>query len=996
MNKSNEELHENGTVCFWSWNDVLEKDELIHQMRDFAAKGFAGVVIHARAGLSIPYLGEEWFNCYQWVIEEAEKTGLDIWIYDENGWPSGSAGGKVDSLGEKHQMKNLGFSFDAAPEQGTVLAVYRKNNDGYIRIPDEQGGKDDLFCYYVTEKDYVDVLSKETIKKFIEFTHEEYKKRFSKYFGSVIKGFFTDEPQVKIFPWSEYISDAWREEYGNELRDFLWLLFENDPQSKEFNRNYRTLVGDLFYKNFTLQLSSWCADNGLMLTGHFATEDGLYSQMISNDGVMRQYGCMQVPGIDHLGNRNTSPVLEKQVSSVALQFGKKAVLSETFGCSGWHTGFSDIAYLWGRQSSLGITKPCFHLSAYSMLGRRKRDYPAFFSYQSVWWEQFPELMKWVNGLNEKMTEGERLNEILVISPSESVKMNFKAGINDAKAVKYSNEYRALLENLIDIQLDFELGDESYICDSAYIDDTAGFRIGERTYRTVIVPLCEMLQEKTLSLLKSFSEVGGTVCFINEKPCMPQPFRRTFEKCVTVMNHRHALLKWSMHNNIKRFAAVYHRDNAGLAKGVLIHSRRIGDKYRYHIWTDRDFAAENSLIRINGADLQNKAVYLLDLQSNERELIPFKTTDEGVMFILPLAARDNKVIELAENIGGKQLPLVSVGEKLYDDCRVSLCDPNVLTIDCNSISIDGSEFNAVANTVKQLDFLYSQLEKNSKQSYQITVRYVFECDKALQSTGIKLAAETKHASGLTVNGSRVPLCSDEYWIDKSIRLYNIGELVKPGINYIDIQFVVSSEKGLDEGFESVRNRFFYKVEPEAVYILGDFDVNVKGKVQDCAYMYSVENKGFALTSSKKKSVGELTAQGLWFYRGSAEYRFELECGAAAERTFIKIEDANAAAARILINGHSKTVIFTASETEITDMLMPGSNEVCVVLIGTNRNLLGPHHHIKGITAMVGPSTFEGKLGFEDFVNPEIKTSNTWTDNYSFIPFGCSGFRVITRK
>ncbi len=996
MNKSNKELRENGAICFWSWNDALEKDELIHQMRDFAEKRFSGVVIHARAGLSIPYLSEEWFNCYQWALEEAEKLGLEVWIYDENGWPSGSAGGKVDSLGEKYEMKSLSFSFGKVPDNGKIVAVYRKHKGEYIRIADEQGKKNDLFCFYVIEKDYVDLLSKDTVKRFIEFTHEEYKKRFSKYFGTVVKGFFTDEPQVKVFPWSEKLADVWHERHGNELCDSLWLLFDNNPQSKQFNKDYRTLVNDLLYENFTLQLSDWCAENGLMLTGHFATEDGLYSQMISNDGVMKQYSCMQLPGIDHLGNRNTSPVLEKQVSSVALQFDKNSVLSETFGCSGWNLTFSDIAYIWGRQSALGITKPCFHLSAYSMLGRRKRDYPAFFSYQSVWWEQFPELMKWVDGLNEKMTEGERLTDILVISPLESVKMNFAIGINDAKAREYSNEYRALLENLIDIQLDFELGDESYISDIAYVGSDAALHIGKRAYRTVIVPCCEVLKESTLTLLKSFSEAGGKIYFINGKPLFPKDFESVFDKCKTVRNYRHALLMWSFSEGIRRYATVSHKESGNLSRGVFIHSRSIKDGKRYHIWTDRDFAAENALIRINDVDLQNKAVYLLDLQSDERELIPFKLTDTGVMFTLPLTARDNKVIELSEYTDGKQFPFVVSAEKLYDDCKVLLRDPNVLTLDYNSISIDGSEFNAAANTVKQLDFLYSQLEKNSKQSSEIIVRYFFECDKELITDGIKLAAETKYASGLMINGNSISLRSDEYWVDKSIRLYNIGEFIKTGINYIDIQFPVSSEKGLEYGFESVRNRFFYKVEPEAVYILGDFDVNTRGTVKDSGYMYSVENKGFVLTESKKKSVGELTAQGMWFYRGSVEYRFELEHRTVGKRTFIKIEDANAAAVKILINGHSKTVIFTGLETEITDMLVQGSNEICVLLIGTNRNLLGPHHHIKGITAMVGPNTFEGKLGFEDFVNPEIKTLDTLTDNYSFIPFGCNGFRVITRK
>ena len=97
-------------VCFWSWNGKIEEEEVRRQIREFADGRFSGVVIHSRAGLSIPYMGEEWFNCYRVAIEEAERLGLEVWIYDEDGWPSGFAGGKVTALGEDYLIKCLEFS----------------------------------------------------------------------------------------------------------------------------------------------------------------------------------------------------------------------------------------------------------------------------------------------------------------------------------------------------------------------------------------------------------------------------------------------------------------------------------------------------------------------------------------------------------------------------------------------------------------------------------------------------------------------------------------------------------------------------------------------------------------------------------------------------------------------------------------------------------------------------------------------------------------------
>ena len=35
-------------------------------------------------------------------------------------------------------------------------------------------------------------------------------------------------------------------------------------------------------------------------------------------------------------------------------------------------------------------------------------------------------------------------------------------------------------------------------------------------------------------------------------------------------------------------------------------------------------------------------------------------------------------------------------------------------------------------------------------------------------------------------------------------------------------------------------------------------------------------------------------------------------------------------------------------------------------------------------MVGPSTFQGHKGYEDFVSPWVQDADTWTDDYAVIP------------
>lgn len=80
---------------FWAWNAKLEPEELIRQIRLMKEMGLGGFFMHARVGLNTEYLGKEWFECVKACIAEAEKLGMNAWLYDEDRWPSGAAGSFV-------------------------------------------------------------------------------------------------------------------------------------------------------------------------------------------------------------------------------------------------------------------------------------------------------------------------------------------------------------------------------------------------------------------------------------------------------------------------------------------------------------------------------------------------------------------------------------------------------------------------------------------------------------------------------------------------------------------------------------------------------------------------------------------------------------------------------------------------------------------------------------------------------------------------------------
>ena len=189
------------TVPFWSWNDELEPDELVRQIRAMKQAGLGGFFMHARSGLKTPYMGERWFECVKACILEAERLGLDAWLYDEIGWPSGFGGGEVNASGDEFRQKFLRFRTvrreECAVEQ--VAGLYSPDGSRYLGSdPSELPAGEILEITYEVNPFYVDVLNPAVTEKFLAVTHQRYFDTLGAGLCRRIKGIFTDEPQVVI------------------------------------------------------------------------------------------------------------------------------------------------------------------------------------------------------------------------------------------------------------------------------------------------------------------------------------------------------------------------------------------------------------------------------------------------------------------------------------------------------------------------------------------------------------------------------------------------------------------------------------------------------------------------------------------------------------------------------------------------------------------------------------------------------------------------------
>ena len=80
---------------FWSWNGVMNKEELQFQLRDFKAHGIGGAFAHPRVGMVTEYLSDDFFRAFGDCLDCVKAEDMKLYMYDENAWPSGFAGGKT-------------------------------------------------------------------------------------------------------------------------------------------------------------------------------------------------------------------------------------------------------------------------------------------------------------------------------------------------------------------------------------------------------------------------------------------------------------------------------------------------------------------------------------------------------------------------------------------------------------------------------------------------------------------------------------------------------------------------------------------------------------------------------------------------------------------------------------------------------------------------------------------------------------------------------------
>lgn len=999
---------------FWCWNCKVTKEMIKKQIDVYEQMGIGGFTLHCRTGLETPYMGEEFMELVSYANAYAKEKGMYLYLYDEDRYASGAAGGTVTEnvhyrqramfLSQKPQQeldltreqyeaeidagkKPKGYyltSYQVVLDENGCLKEY-KRVDKTIKAADEKRGK--IWHAYVkiakespwfNDQTYIDVFNKEAVEKFIEVTHQHYYEKLGSDFGRSIPSIFTDEPQMSgkfAFPdpnadkdatlsYTDDMNDTYKQMFGVELLDIvpeiLWELPEGKVSVHRYQ--YHEHLAERFAQAFPDTIAKWCGEHNIGLTGHYMSERTLYSQTLALSEAMRLYRSMQYPGIDILCDQKEFSTA-KQAVSVARQNGCEGVTSELYGVTHWDADFKTYKLQGDWQAALGVTMRVHHLTFMSMEGEAKRDWPASIGYQSPWYPKFGYLEEHFARLNTVLTRGKALVNVAVIHPIESYWISFGPNAQTQTVRDQLDEnYENLMQWLLYGTIDFDLVSESLLPGQCKeLPKTKEWHVGEMSYKAVLVPDCRTIRSTTLDRLEAFEKAGGKVIFAGNVPKLvdARPSDRAeklAQNCTCVQFNRTELLE-----ALRSERTIEIRDDKGnYSTNLMYQMRTDGDKkwlFICHVNRKNNCLdkREKYFITING--LHNPILY----NTITGEIAPYEARQENGNTIIKvhIFAEDSLLFLLEEGAVEAVPSAVSYQyrtKKIEKPDAFSLAEPNVLLLDYAKYKFDDGDWKEKKDILSIDNAFRKELGLPRRQDH-FTQPYRIPDEKIEHKVTLCYSFD----SDIEVRGAYYamerPQNAKITFNGQPVDTMNTqGYYVDEIITKVALPAI---QKGTNELLVEIP--FGRKVNLEWSYILGDFGVEAYAD-----YAHIVE-------PAKSLRFGSVVEQRLPFYTGNITYTINIDAKEAYDDVMLEVPHFKAPVMEMFVDGEAKGLLAYAPHKISLGAMEAGVHKLDIVMYGNRFNGFGTLHNANDEYKWYGPDSYR-------------TSKSEWTDAYLFHPMG----------
>ena len=381
-------------VYTWLWNTKITKDGIAAQLDEMFSSGIRGFYVigepknfrpeRRRTHLEPEYLSDEYVELLYFAYEYAQGLGMEMWLYNEGGFPSGMVCGKIKELRPDLAYKDISTvtkTLDAfcpySPDE-KVLAAFAQGKR--LKAGDSFTQKTDITEYRLCVPQGIrsDIASPENTKLFLELTHEKLLSRFGEHMGKDIRLMFDDE--AFMGKWTAGYEKLFFEKYGYDVLEYLpFITAQEQPKNlREYRAvsDYVMLCGELVRDNYFTPMKKWLNHRGMLSAGHLDLDNftngcrrGRYGNILKT---LREF---DIPGIDMIWNQIAFPkdgkaclegyqFFPRAASSAARQQGHGLALSESFAVCGAQLTPEDMRYAVNYQAVRGISIFNFMVTSY--------------------------------------------------------------------------------------------------------------------------------------------------------------------------------------------------------------------------------------------------------------------------------------------------------------------------------------------------------------------------------------------------------------------------------------------------------------------------------------------------------------------------------------------------------------------------------------------------------------------------------------------------------
>ena len=511
----------------WIWNDQIETGELRRRLEGMRRAGIRTVYVlpepknfrpeTMRTFLEPDYLTDDFMRLVREAAEYALSLGMNVWMYDEGGWPSGGACGRTVETHPRMLRKALVPRDERLPAGQPYapgaddVAAFTLESGALRRVKSGEGFPEaralTVYGVQLGEGWTTDSLQDGIGKAFVEKTHERYTRFLGDLFDR-IPFMFTDEPGTGRFPWPDGFAEKFLARFGYDLRDHLPALFnlEEDVSGADARarEDYRALQGELFRDNYMKPIHDWCRQNGVCSTGHLDIDHLTDGCMAHGYGtVLQALREFDVPGVDVIWRQIDFPrdgrlacsegngFFERFASSAAAQTGGTLAVTESFGVYGASLTGELARFVILHQLVRGINVfnfMCMSYTPHNALSLVERP---------EWVEEMPGFFH-LRGLNDFTARASWLMQLG--KPAARTALYFPARDIWAGGTRAKNaiaRFEQLGQALERAQIDFDILDEEGLRMASR--DGNALALGLARYEAVLVPdgstLSDALREK---------------------------------------------------------------------------------------------------------------------------------------------------------------------------------------------------------------------------------------------------------------------------------------------------------------------------------------------------------------------------------------------------------------------------------------------------------------------------------------------------------------------